>query len=271
MKSCTIGKFESFHKGHQKLIKTAKKYGTAEIISIWPFKEKRYPLFTIDERKILADLFEIKLINLPFKTIKNLLPEEFFSLLRKLNYSVLVVGTDWKFGKNRQGDVKLAGKLGKTYGIDVITIEPVKENGEKISTSRIKRLLSIGKVEKAKNLLGFPFFTTGKIKKGQGLGKKIGFPTINIKPQKQLLIPYGVYKIIFHINEIEHIGIGNFGIRPTVDGKNELLEIHIPNKNITIHPTEKIKIEFLNFIRSERKFSSIEELKKQIKLDLKSI
>ncbi|SNR92641.1 riboflavin biosynthesis protein RibF [Desulfurobacterium atlanticum] len=271
-KSCTIGKFESFHKGHQKLIQEVKKFKNPEILSIlFPESGDNPSLFTLEERKTIATRFKIKLSLVPFNKIKNLSAQEFFQFLKKNGYTTIVVGSDWRFGKGREGDVEKAKKLGEIYKIKVVEVKPLKHNGRKISTSWIKELLNRGDIEKANFLLGFPFFTTGNKVKGKGLGKKLGFPTINIKPAKKLLLPYGVYKVYAKANGKKLLGAANFGVRPTVDGKEELLEVHILNRNFKDLKYEKPEIEFLKFIRKEKKFNSIEELQKQIKLDVKTI
>ncbi|WP_022846435.1 MULTISPECIES: riboflavin biosynthesis protein RibF [unclassified Desulfurobacterium] len=272
MKSCIVGKFESFHRGHQKLIREAKKLAdTVEILSIWPPPGNKNPLFTEREREYLARKFNVQLHNINFEKIKELSPEEFFIFLENCNCNLLVVGVDWKFGKNRSGDVKTAETLGKKYGIKVVSIPPVIENGKKISTSWIKELLENGQIKKANHLLGFNFFVIGISVKGQGIGKTLGFPTVNIEPEKILVIPFGVYEVNMKYDGKTFKGIANYGVRPTFKGVNPTLEVHIIGEDLEVKEKSTVKVDFIDFIREERKFKSVEELKKQIKLDVDRI
>ncbi len=272
MKSCIVGKFESFHRGHQKLIEEAKKLAEiVEIFSIWPPPNSDNPLFTEREREYLAKKFNVKLNNIEFDEIKNLTPEEFFAFLKTCNCTYLVVGIDWRFGKGRSGNVETAKILGKKYDIKVIPIPPVEENGRKISTSWIKELLKQGSIEKANHLLGFKFFTMGITVKGQGIGKTIGFPTVNVKTEKKLLLPFGVYEVEMTCNKETFKAIANFGTRPTFNGEKPILEVHVIGKKLEIKEHTPVKVDFKRFLREERKFNSVEELKKQIKLDVDKI
>ncbi|WP_457567389.1 riboflavin biosynthesis protein RibF [Desulfurobacterium sp.] len=272
MKSCIVGKFESFHRGHQKLISKAKNLANeVEILSIWPPPGSKNPLFTHRERELLARKFEVNLHNLQFKDIKNMTPEQFFIFLKKCNCNFLVVGADWRFGRNREGNVKTARRLGKAHGIKVITVHPVSRNGKKISTSWIKELLSNGDVREANQLLGFNFFAIGKSTKGRGIGRTLGFPTINIKTEKELILPFGVYEVFLEIGNKTFAAVANYGIRPTFNKSEPVLEVHIPGELLNIQEEVPLKIEFINFIRGEKRFKSVEELKKQIKLDVDRI
>ncbi len=275
MSTCIVGKFESFHRGHQYLIRKAKEYGeNVKLISIWlPIKTKNYqPLFTKEEREELAREFGAKLVTINFESVKNLNPDEFFSLLKRLGCTSVIAGEDWKFGKERAGNIEIAKRIGETLGIKVIPIKPVKIGDKKIGTSTIRELLKKGKIEEANSLLGFSYFCTGTAEKGRGIGRKIGFPTINIKCTKPLLIRDGVYKVKIKTSSFEEIAIANYGVRPTFkSGNRKVLEIHVPEKEIECVLCGTIRVEFLKFIRPERKFSSIEELKKQINLDIQTL
>ncbi|WP_456397648.1 riboflavin biosynthesis protein RibF [Desulfurobacterium sp.] len=272
MKSCIVGKFESFHRGHQKLIEEAKKLAEiVEIFSIWPPPNTENPLFTEEERVYLAEKFHVKLINIKFDEIKDLTPEEFFTFLKTCNCTYLVVGIDWRFGKGRIGNVETAKILGKKYGIKVIHVPPIEEDGRKISTSWIKELLSQGNIEKANHLLGFNFFTLGITVKGQGIGKTIGFPTINVKTEKKLILPFGVYEVELTYKKKRFKAVANFGTRPTFNGKKPVLEVHVIGKFLKMKENTPVKVDFKRFLRKERRFNSVEELKKQIKLDVDKI
>jgi riboflavin kinase/FMN adenylyltransferase len=271
MKCCIVGKFESFHKGHQLLIEEARKRcKKVVVVSIRKWEKE---LFSEKERELLAKQFGVDLVHLDFKEIKDLSPEEFFVKLKDFGCKKLFAGEDWHFGKGRIGNPETAKILGKRIGIEVVIVPIRKEENRKIGTSIIKELLSSGKVEKANKLLGFNYFVIGKVKEGKKLGREIGFPTINVEYEKKIFLPYGVFEVVLKVDGKTYKGIANFGKKPTVEeGKNlETLEVHIPDENLPPLYGKEVKVEFLKFLRPEKKFSSIEELKKQIKLDVENL
>ena len=268
---CIVGKFESFHRGHQFLIEKAKELcSQVSVISINKFSQN--PLFTPEERNKIAENLGVKLINLKFEEIKDKTPEEFFQILRNLGCSKLLAGKDWKFGKNRSGNIETAKKLGEKYNVEVLEVPLITNSGEKIGTSTIKALLKEGKLEEANKLLGFPYFCFGRTVKGDGRGKELGFPTINVKPEKRLLIPYGVYAVNLKVNGKYYRGIANYGVKPTFGENEPIIEVHIPNEKIPSLPLHTpATVEFLKFFRREKRFNNVEELKKQIKFDLENL
>ncbi|WP_163328878.1 riboflavin biosynthesis protein RibF [Desulfurobacterium thermolithotrophum] len=270
MKCCIVGKFESFHKGHQSLIKEAKeKCNEVFIISIKKWKDG---IFSDKEREVLAEKFKVKLITFNFEEIKDLTPEEFFLKLKEAGCQKLFAGEDWKFGKGRAGNISTAQELGKKLGIEVKVLPIKKFNGKKIGTSEIRKLLQEGKISEANKLLGFNYFCLGKVKEGNKLGRKIGFPTLNIEPEKELLMPNGVYEVRVIVDSKNFKGIANLGKRPTVSSAGKkVLEVHVPDILLPELYGKELKIEFLKFLRPEKKFSSIEELKTQIKLDVENL
>ena len=269
-KCCIVGKFETFHRGHRKLIERAKKL--CRKVLIISIKKGRFTVFSEEERKEIAKGLGVKLINLPFETVKELSPEEFFQLLKENNCQYLIVGEDWRFGKDRKGDVETAKELGKRLGIEVITVQAEKVDGEKIATSRIKELLKEGKVAEANKLLGFSYFCLGTVTPGDRLGRSLGYPTLNVHPQKEILLPNGVYEVALTVDGERLRGIANLGVRPTVcNGLERKLEVHVPDRELPELYGKKVKVEFLRFIRPEKRFNSIEELKKQIKFDVENL
>jgi riboflavin kinase/FMN adenylyltransferase len=266
---CTVGKFESFHRGHRKLIETAKRICSEIVVISIRGLGKR--IFSEEEREKIAESLNIRLLNVPFSEIRNLTPKEFMEFLKDLGCSVLVVGSEWKFGKNRAGDVNTAREIGKSLGIEVVSVETVKEDSEKISTSRILEFLRKGKVEEANKLLGFPYFAVGVVVKGKKLGREIGFPTVNIETQKELPLPFGVYAVRLYLGNRVFDGISNYGRAPTLKNSNPTLEVFIPEKELPPVYGQKVKVEFFKFLRPERKFNSVEELVNQIKFDLKNL
>jgi len=227
-------------------------------------------LFSPREREEILRRFKVKAVELPFHKIKELSPEEFFYLLKEMGCQTVVVGEDWRFGKGRKGGVKEALEIGRRLGIEVVAVDTLKVKGVKVGTSLIKSLLKEGKVEKANRFLGFPYFAIGKVVRGRGLGRKLGFPTLNIKTDKEIPLREGVYLVKVKIDGKEFLGLSNYGRRPTFNGKEKLLEVFIPEKELPELYGREVKVEFLKFIRPEKTFKTVEELKKQIKLDLQS-
>ncbi len=266
---CTVGKFEAFHRGHRKLIEKAKELcGRVKVISIRGKGEK---LFTDKEREEIARRLGVELLNVPFSEVKNLSPRDFFKRLKEWGCSVLVVGEDWRFGKGRAGDVKIAEALGKEFGIEVITVPPETEDGEKIGASRIKDLLSKGDLDRANKLLGFPYFAGGVVVKGTSKGKEIGFPTVNVKPFKELPLPFGVYAVNLTVDGKTYRGVANYGRAPTLKNTEPLIEVFVPEVELPSLYGRTVKVEFLKFLRPEKRFPSVDELIKQIKLDVENL
>ena len=266
---CTVGKFEAFHRGHRKLIEKAKELcGTVKVISI---RGKGEELFTDKERREITDKLRVELLNVPFSDVKNLSPREFFERLKKWGCSVLVVGEDWQFGRGREGDVETAKALGKEFGIEVVTVPPETENGKKIGTSRVRELLSEGKLAEANRLLGFPYFATGLVVKGNSKGREIGFPTVNVKPFKELPLPFGVYAVNLIVDGKTYRGVANYGRAPTLKNSEPVIEVFVPEVELPPLYGRQVKVEFLKFLRPEKRFSSVEELIKQIKLDVENL
>ena len=266
-KCCTVGKFESFHRGHRRLIEKAKEVcDRVVVISIRGVVEE---VFTDEERREIARELGVELLDVPFSQIKDLSPLEFLQFLKGLGCSFLVVGSDWRFGRGRSGDVETARRLGRDLGIEVISVGIEREEGEKISTSRILDLLKSGDLKAANSLLGFPYFSFGLVVKGEGRGRELGFPTINVVPDKRLPLPFGVYAVRIEVDGRKYLGIANYGRAPTLKNGEPLVEIYVPNEEIPDLTGKKVRVEFLEFFRPEKKFNSVEELVEQIKLDLK--
>ena len=270
MKCCIVGKFESFHRGHQTLIEEAKK--ECRKILIISIKRWENGLFSDEERQLIARNLGVGLINLEFDRIKNLSPEEFFLKLKEFGCQKLFAGEDWHFGKERSGDITTARELGRKLGIEVRAIPIKKIKDEKIGTSKIRELLNKGKLPEANYLLGFNYFCIGRVEEGNKLGREIGFPTLNVKCEKVLPLPDGVYEVVVTIDGKSFKGIANLGKRPTVNKlPRRTLEIHVPDTRLPELYGKEIKVEFLQFLRPEKRFNSIEELKNQIKLDLENL
>ncbi|MCL1884300.1 MAG: riboflavin biosynthesis protein RibF [Defluviitaleaceae bacterium] len=281
----TIGKFEGIHCGHQALIKTvesrAKAKNLTSVVAIFEphpakiLREPNYkPIFTESERaSLIHELGVDKIITLPFNSeVAQQSPEEFAcEIFEKLNAREVVIGENYRFGKNREGTIELLRKIADKYSAQVHVFKTMPD----ISTSYVRELLVENKLNEASQLLGHPFFIAGIVTKGRQLGRVIGFPTLNLYPKDDKFLPEnGVYKTRTLINNTPMDGITNIGYRPTVsDSAETAIETHIPK--LVAMPDEMygkhIKVEFLRFIRPERRFDSIEELQSQIQTDIKGV
>ena len=278
-----IGNFDGVHLGHKKLINDAKKTAQKSehklaIMTFEPhprmFFSKVSENFLIqskdDKIKELSKLQIDYFFNIKFDSkLSSLRAEDFIKeiLHNKLNIKHVVVGKDFLFGKNREGDISTLKNIGEKINLKVSTIEIVKNDNFKISSTKIRELIREGNVELANKYLGRNFSISGQVIHGDKIGKKINFPTANIKLLNHFRPAFGVYAVNITSDKFKKmIGIANIGKRPTVNYVGELLEAHIFDKNIDLYD-ETISVEFLKFIRPEKKFNGIDDLKKQILLD----
>lgn len=207
------------------------------------------------------------------KTLLDMSAEDFIHeiLLKKYNIKYAVCGYNYRFGKGGVGDVELLKSYGEKYGFKTQIVAPIECGGESISSSRIRRLILGGNVKEANLLLGRNFSLKGKVTEGKHLGRKIGFPTANIFYDNScVMLKNGVYKTVANIGPASYKAISNIGINPTVGGEIPRSETYIPSFSENLYGRE-IEIEFIDFIRPETKFESIEMLKNQIQKDIQEI
>ena len=274
-----LGNFDGVHRGHQKLFKLAKEESQrlnieTIVFSFYPHptwvvggKKKSLIMSQEEKRNIIESIGIDVLIEYPFtKDFANMPPEEFFVniLVNKLHTKVLVVGSNYYFGKGKQGGVELLKELGERYNVKVVIVDAVLEGDEIISSSRIRKLISSGNIEMANKLAGYPYSVSGTIVKGNQLGRKLGFPTINIMTEEHRAYPpNGVYATKVYIDQKQYLGITNIGYAPTVDVEVKRIETYIYDFNEDVYG-KHAKVEFYKFIRPERKFNGIEELKCEV-------
>ena len=280
----TIGTFDGIHIGHEKVIRTLVKESLsknllANILTFFPHprmvlnKDSEIKLIdTLKEKeKKLKNLGVNTLIIHPFtKEFSRMSSIEFTRdiLIKKLNVNKIILGYDHRFGKNRESSVEDLIQLGIAYNFKVEVIDAKKINSINISSTKIRKAIQTGDVDKANLYLGNYFEINGNVVKGKGIGKKIGFPTANIiiKENYKLIPNKGVYLIKAKIKNRSYYGMMNIGNRPTLNGKNETLEVNIFNFNENIYG-KSLSIFFLNKIRNEIKFDSIEKLSNQLQKD----
>ena len=273
-----IGAFDGLHKGHLELIKKTKDVNNnfqivtfSEIPKIY-FNNDLKPLLDNEKRiNIFRKFKPTNLIYLKFNEINKLSSEEFLNVLKdNLKTKKIVVGKDFKFGKNRSGDVNnIINYFGKD---NVILLPDYLIDNEKVSSTKIREYLDLGNIEKANKFLGREYELSGLVVKGLKLGSKIGFPTANLKLHYDLYLPkFGVYGISCNIDNKSYEGILNIGITPTViDRIKPKIEAHIFNFDKNIY-NQHLDIQINQFIRDEIKFKSIDELIKQINIDISTV
>ena len=273
-----IGAFDGVHLGHQALVNMAKSISSKfQILTFDPVPKKffnnMHKLLSTKDMKvdILSRLSPESIIFLNFDDVKDLNPEDFCNILNnKLNTKSIVVGKDFKFGKNREGDVNFLIKYFGNTNVHVLNDYIV--NDLKISSTLIKSTINEGKLELANQYLGYSFKLKGKVEHGNRMGHKIGFPTANINVDVNLVTPkFGVYEVDVTKDDKTYKGVMNIGNRPTVSNDLKLsYEVHILDFDEDIYGSF-LEVKFVSFIRDEIKFDNIEELKNQISIDIKSI
>ena len=280
----TIGTFDGVHIGHNKILKRliqdSKKNNLSSLVMTF-FPHPRMILNKSHEIKMIDTIDEK--INLLEKTgLDNLIIHPFdnnFSkirakefveeiLVKKLKIKEIIIGYDHKFGKDREASVEDLKKFGQDYMFNVKEIPAEEIDSIAISSTKIRDAILNGEIEKCNKFLGRNFILTGKVVYGEGLGKKIDFPTANIeiKETYKIIPKNGVYLVKTKINSNTYFGMMNIGIRPTVGGTNKSLEIHFFNFKDNIYG-KNVSIEIIKKIRDEEKFSSIDQLKIQLKKD----
>ena len=273
------------HLGHKKVLEDAKKLSTKKKlpISVLTFEPHPREFFSTEKNNFLLQTNSQKietlrkqgidnLINLKFdKNLSELHPEEFIEkiLFKNLSLKHVFVGKDFKFGKNRKGDIDTLKNIGTKYNIGVSSISLKTLNTVSISSSKIREHLKSGNIIEANKLLGRPYKISGLVIEGDKRGRSINFPTANIKLENLIMPAFGVYSVsVKGIENKIYNGIANIGRRPTVNNRGVLLEVNIFDFNKNIYGKE-ISVNLLNFIRKEKKFDGIESLKTQIKNDVR--
>lgn len=270
----TLGKFDGLHRGHQKLVNRIREYVSEGCESVLcAFDMHRETLMTKKERKERLEGRVDWLIEDPFtEGLRNMEAETFIReiLCGKLHAAHIVVGTDFTFGYQKRGNVRMLKEYAAEYGYTVDVIEKERYGDLVISSTYIRDALSQGDVILAEKLLGYPYELTGTVQHGKRLGRTLGFPTMNIEPEEKKILPrFGVYACRVKIDGKWYHGVGNAGIKPTVtDEHRRLLEVFVYGFEGNAYGKE-ITAQFCGFERPEIKFGSVEELKDQVMKDMK--
>lgn len=274
----TLGKFDCLHLGHKKLIQTAKEnalklgvplvaytFSNAQKSSVFSFEDR---LWMFEEMG--CDYVYVEEFNDEFR---NLSPKDFFKskLIDKLGAVHIVAGTDWRFGKDRAGDVNVLYDLCKKYNKGISVVDKLTLYDKEVSSTLIKKLFEDGDVKKANEYLGRCYYIKGCVCEGKKLGRCLGFPTANILLDDGLVYPKdGVYATKTTFDGKTYLSVTNIGTNPTVKDTTKRMETHILDFCTDLYG-RCIKVEFLERIRGEVKFSDINALEIQVKKDIECV
>jgi riboflavin kinase/FMN adenylyltransferase len=281
----TIGTYDGVHLGHRKILSRIRELADAaggETVVLTFFPHPRMILHpedeslklinTINEKAELLEQLGIDhLIITPFsRDFSNQSAEDYIRdvLVNKIGTKKMVIGYDHRFGKDRQGGLSDLLRLGPVYGFEVIEILEQDIHEVAVSSTRIRAALLSGKIELANEFLGYPFFITGKVMRGDRIGRQIGYPTANIRVEENYkLIPAdGIFSACVQIGNKIYKGMAYIGSRPTINGITRNIEVNIFDFDTEIYG-EPIRLELYHFIRNDIKFSSLEALTSQLSRD----
>ena len=271
----SLGKFDGLHQGHQLLVDRIlqkKREGLKSLIFTFDFGDRPVLLLPEERRRMLGKRGVDYLLECPFvESISHMEAEKFVReiLVRRLHVRYLAVGTDFRFGYQRRGDYRLLERLSTECGYQVEVVEKACYQGEEISSSRIRRELEQGHMELVNQLLGYAYSVTGEVLHGRRIGRTLGMPTTNLLPsERKLLPPNGVYATRTVIAGELFEGITNIGYKPTVGGETRKgVETYLFDLDRDLYG-EILTVRFYGYERAERKFASLDELKKRIEQDV---
>lgn len=285
----TIGNFDGVHLGHRSILEEAVRQarstgGTAVAFTFRPHPQvalkpgTQLPLLTTYDEKLelLGSLGIDVILEEPFSREFSTTPaSQFFTdvLLGRLNAQAVVVGYDFAFGRERNGNLKALEEFCQRAGVKLTVVQPHRTSAEVVSSTRIRQYLMAGDVPGANRLLGREFFYRGVVVRGEGRGRKLGFPTANLRLENKIALPYGVYATRAVLGGTSYPSVTNVGTRPTFsngeDGTQELpalVECHLMDQTLDLYG-QNLEVRFVARLRDEKRFSGVDALKTQIALD----
>ena len=280
-KAVTVGNFDGIHKGHQTLINKTKEISTKNNVEslIFTFNKLPKEIFSPNtvqrlydnkiKESILSSYKIDTLLSIDFNEIKDYSADIFCEeiLIKKLNTQYLIIGENFKFGKDRSGDIEKLRTYDSKNAFELMVPELKTYDGVKISSSRIRNLLNQGDIIGARECLGRDYMLSGTVVSGEKLGRKLGYPTANIKLEYDYPLD-GVYLTRTVIEEKNYVGLASLGNKPTFNGSEKILEVFILDFDEDIY-SQNIEVYFLEEIRKQIKFSNEDELIKQMNEDHK--
>ncbi|HTD39368.1 MAG TPA: bifunctional riboflavin kinase/FAD synthetase [Mucilaginibacter sp.] len=285
----TIGTFDGVHLGHRKIIERVTqlaKESSGETVILTFFPHPRMIIHPEDQSLKMINTMEEKahlleqlgvdhLIITPFsRDFSNQTAEEYIRniLVNKIGTKKIVIGYDHRFGKDRQGGLTELQQLAPIYSYEVVEIPEQDIHDVAISSTRIRQALLGDEIELANEFLGYPFSISGKVNRGDQIGRTIGYPTANILIEETYkLIPGdGIFAVKVWLSDQEHKGMGYIGQRPTINGMTRNIEVNIFDFNQDIY-SQPIRMEFLHFVRGDIKFTSLEDLTTQLGKDKETV
>jgi len=271
--SLALGAFDGLHRGHMAVIRAAVQGGPGKqplesgVLTFETSPSGSPAVLTgEDKEEILRNQGVDRLYSFRFSDLRNLPAEKFVGevLFDRCRAARLCCGEDFRFGKGAEGDVSLLSRLCRENGAELTVVPPVLENGEKISSTRIRAAVEAGDIPLANRLLGRPFGFSLEVIHGNHIGTGLGAPTINqALPEGFVLPPFGVYASWAGVDGQEYYGVTNIGVKPTVGSDRVLSETWMPGFSGDLYG-KRVRLFLLQFIRPEKKFGSLEELKAEI-------
>ena len=280
-----VGMFDGVHLGHRSVIESAvtsarRSGGIAGVLTFWPHPSRviapgratKLILPQWQKERLLLELGVDLVIQREFTPkFASIEAAHFIGLLKDSlpTLAIIYVGENFRFGRGRKGDVALMIREAQRNGMSVLSAERLRHNGRDISSTRIREALRAGDIGEANDQLGYTYFSTGTIRSGQQIGRRIGFPTINLSWTPELRPCFGVYVVTVRRNMDEggSAGVANYGVKPTVSGDDEpTLEVHLL-EDTDFASGEEANVDWHAFIRRERKFPDLESLVAQIQRD----
>lgn len=279
----TLGKFDGLHRGHWKLVEKVREYGMMDSINsivcafdmkpLCEFLDRPYRvLMTKEERKAHLDGKVDYLVDCPFtEEFSQMSAEDFIRdiLAGTFHAAYVVVGTDFHFGYKKRGDIHMLAAYQKVYDYQLEVVDKERYEDREISSTFVKEALAKGNMQLVRSLLGYPYGIGGIVEHGKQLGRTLGFPTFNVEPPKEkLLPPNGVYLEQVKVDGKWFNAIGNLGVKPTVtDSGRMLIESYLFDYNDNAYG-KNVEISLYHFRRPEQKFPSVEEMKRHVDMDI---
>lgn len=285
----SIGNFDGVHRGHQALLQEVITQARVREEAAWVFTFDPHPVQVLAPEKALPMLQTVPqrirmfeaigvdgVILFPFtKPFAALTAREFVEeiLVNSLKISAIIIGSKFRFGAGREGDVELLLDFGEEFGFDVLPFQEVRREGETISSSRVRQAIMDGDLAAADKYLGHVYSVQGKVVDGIKLGKKLGYPTANVKDFNQLLPRNGVYAVECQWRSQRYPGAASIGVRPTIDtgidllNRERVLEVHLLDFHHNIYD-EEVEIYFYRMLRTEYRFDGIGDLVRQMAQDV---